>query len=332
MEPPLRGSERPMTGCVDAEAALAGLGSSGLRHIALFYRDQACCRSEILRFAQAGLAVGQPTLIALPGDESRRIASQLSGEPGDLVCVDICDLGRNPARIIPALREFADRHAGRQVRLVEEPVWPERSAPEACEAIRSEALLNLALSGARASVLCPFDVVRLPPPVIAGARQTHPEHLVRGRSAEASPQPGVPWQFPPGYDDPLPRPPATADSLSYDSNLGRVRRLVERHARRSRLGPHRVADLVLSVNEVASNTLNHAAGGGMLHVWDTGEEILCQTHDTGRITDPLAGRIRRSPDSRGHGLFVVNQVCDLVELRTGWTGTTIRLHMHRDLA
>lgn len=321
-----------MRGGVDAEVELTGLGNGGLRHVAFFYRDQASYQSGIVRFARVGLAMGEPTLIALPGDESGRIADQLAGEPGELVCVDISDLGRNPARIIPALRAFVGRHAGQRVRVVEEPVWPGRSASQECEAIRSEALLNLALSGARASVLCPFDVVRLPPPVIAGARQTHPEHLVRGRSAEASSQPGVPWQFPPGYDDPLPLPPPTADSLSYDADLARVRGLVERHARRSRLGPHRVADLVLAVNEVASNTLNHAAGGGTLHVWDTGEEILCQAHDTGRITDPLAGRIRRSPESRGHGLFVVNQVCDLVELRTGWTGTTIRLHMHRDMA
>lgn len=320
-----------MRGGVDADAALAGHGSGGLSHVAFFYRDRAWYRAGILRFARAGLAVGEPTLIALPGDESGRIAEQLAGEPGELVCVDISDLGRNPARIIPALRAFVDRHPGQQVRLVEEPVWPARSASETCEAIRSDALLNLALSGARASVLCLFDVVRLPPPVIAGAQQTHPEHLVHGRSARASSQPGVPWQFPPGYDDPLPLPPSTADSLSYDTDLTLVRRLVERHARRSRLGPHRVADLVLSVNEVAANTMNHTAGGGTLHVWDLDEEVLCQTHDTGRITDPLAGRVRKNPESRGHGLFVVNQVCDLVELRTGGTGTTIRLHMHRDM-
>ena len=57
------------------------------------------------------------------------------------------------------------------------------------------------------------------------------------------------------------------------------------------------------------------------------QEILCQLHDQGQIADPLAGRVRRDPESRGHGLFLVNQVCDLVELRTGRAGTTVRLHM-----
>jgi hypothetical protein len=37
---------------------------------------------------------------------------------------------------------------------------------------------------------------------------------------------------------------------------------------------------------------------------------------------------RPAPDaSHGHGLWVVHQLCDLVELRTGASGTTIRLHM-----
>jgi hypothetical protein len=29
----------------------------------------------------------------------------------------------------------------------------------------------------------------------------------------------------------------------------------------------------------------------------------------------------------GYGLWLVNQVCDLVQARTGRAGTTIRLHM-----
>ena len=62
-------------------------------------------------------------------------------------------------------------------------------------------------------------------------------------------------------------------------------------------------------------------------MWHDDQEIFCQLHDQGWITDPLAGRVRRSPESRGHGLFLVNQVCDLVELRTGREGTTARLHM-----
>ena len=46
------------------------------------------------------------------------------------------------------------------------------------------------------------------------------------------------------------------------------------------------------------------------------------------ITDPLAGQRRPAPDATGgHGLWLVYQVCDLVELRSDASGTTIRMHM-----
>jgi anti-sigma regulatory factor (Ser/Thr protein kinase) len=95
------------------------------------------------------------------------------------------------------------------------------------------------------------------------------------------------------------------------------------------LGAERTVDLVLAANELAANTISHTSGGGVIHVWHTAGEILCQVHDTGRITDPMAGRVRRGPDGRGHGLWLINQVCDLVELRSGDAGTTVRLHMRR---
>jgi hypothetical protein len=54
--------------------------------------------------------------------------------------------------------------------------------------------------------------------------------------------------------------------------------------------------------------------------------VICQVSDSGCITDPLVG-LRRPLGPGGMGLWVVNQVCDLVELRTGKRGTTIRMHM-----
>jgi len=85
---------------------------------------------------------------------------------------------------------------------------------------------------------------------------------------------------------------------------------------------------VLAVSELAANTWRHTDAGGTVHIWAADGEVLCQVHDSGHVGDPLAGRRRPIPDAgRGQGLWVVNQLCDLVELRTGSTGTTIRLHI-----
>jgi hypothetical protein len=53
--------------------------------------------------------------------------------------------------------------------------------------------------------------------------------------------------------------------------------------------------------------------------------------DSGWIADPLAGTLRPDPDSGmgGRGLWVVHQVCDLVEARSSANaGTTTRVHMN----
>jgi len=99
------------------------------------------------------------------------------------------------------------------------------------------------------------------------------------------------------------------------------------HARRAGLPAGRVRDLVIAVSELAANTWRHTDAGGMLHVWAADGELLCQIHDSGCISDQLAGRRRPAPEGAGgNGLWVVYQLCDLVELRTASTGVTIRLH------
>jgi anti-sigma regulatory factor (Ser/Thr protein kinase) len=210
------------------------------------------------------------------------------------------------------------------VRFVGEPVWPGRSPAESCEAARHEALLRLAFTPAEAAILCPYDASGLAEAVLAGARCTHQEPAASGANATTWPD-----TLPPELDQPLGAPPAAAEVLAYDTDLAPVRRLVEQHARRAGLGEERTVDLVLAANELAANTIGHTNGGGVIHVWHTGEEILCQVHDSGRITDPLVGRTRHGPDDRGHGLWLVNQVCDLVELRSGEDGTTVRMRMRR---
>ena len=63
-------------------------------------------------------------------------------------------------------------------------------------------------------------------------------------------------------------------------------------------------------------------------MWRDGEALVCEVSDDGWITDPLAGS---HPDSDhwdgGHGLRIANELCDLVELRSGPWGTTVRLHI-----
>lgn len=82
-------------------------------------------------------------------------------------------------------------------------------------------------------------------------------------------------------DLPLTSPPADAAAIGYRNELAAVRQFTAVQARQAGLPPRRVDDLVIAVNELASNTLARTAGPGRLAIWSTPREVICQIGDTG---------------------------------------------------
>jgi anti-sigma regulatory factor (Ser/Thr protein kinase) len=119
-------------------------------------------------------------------------------------------------------------------------------------------------------------------------------------------------------------------SYTYTTDLAALRAVVYRYAKEAGLPESRALDLVLAVSEVAANTVRHAKSPGSLKIWYDSDEIVCQIQDEGTIHDPLAGQRKPAMDAMGgHGLWIVHQVCDDVEMDSDeeGDGTTIRLHM-----
>ena len=90
----------------------------------------------------------------------------------------------------------------------------------------------------------------------------------------------------------------------------------------------RVIDFVIAVSEVAANTVRHAHSTGSMEIRSDATEIVCEIRDRGVITDPTVGRQPPPPNATGgHGLWLVHQVCDRVELNSDENGTVVRLYM-----
>jgi anti-sigma regulatory factor (Ser/Thr protein kinase) len=306
-------------------------GNDGLTHLAYLYDDDRDYLSYLSAFAGAGLRNAEPVFVAVPGHRAALLRERLGAETPLVRYGAMTETGRNPARLIPELRAFLDEHPGRRARYVGESIWPGRSDPELCEATRHEALMNLAFATASLTIVCPYDVRGLAARVVSGARSTHPVIVRNGRTQPANGY-AARGAVPAECESPLPAPPADAEVIEYEyeTSLRPVRRLVTGYGAALGMDAERVTNLVIAAGEITANTLRHTAAGGTFWIWHTGEEIICQVRDQGWISDPLAGRRRRSPEDSGHGLWVVNQMCDLVEVRSSETaGTVIRLHMRR---
>jgi anti-sigma regulatory factor (Ser/Thr protein kinase) len=298
---------------------------TGEMHLALFYAGDSQYVDGVLSFVSPALAAGEPVAIAIPRAKRELLRDALGGY-SEIELFDVAELGHNPARIIPAVEGMLAKHRGSLLHYIGEPIWHGRSRDEVREVTKHEALINLAWPGAHIRLLCPYDAELLDPYVLVDAEKTHP-HLVRdGRIVPSRSYAGA--ELPLGCDDALSAPPADALTLPFGlPNLYAVRSLVTWTANQAGMSPGRSADLVLAINELATNAIRHARGGGLLRVWAVPDRVICQVEDAGQIHDPLAGRRAPAQDAEGGmGLWTVNQLCDLVEVRTSEDGTTIRVH------
>jgi anti-sigma regulatory factor (Ser/Thr protein kinase) len=307
--------------------AIAVTPGHQFRHLALFYRGRGEYLTALCDFIRASRARGHAVFAAVPGRQAERLRRELGDDSAQVALVDMAELGRNPARIIPEVLTFTQDHRGQGVCCVGEPIWPGRTTAEIEEALRHEALVNLAFRDSPVTFLCPYDSARLPRWVVNESASTHPSIVTDQREA-ASVGYLSPPGLPPRCERPLPRPPAHAEVLCYRDELGSVRRFVASRAERAGLAPSRISDLVLAVSELTANTLQHTDSNGTVRIWHTGENLICQVADRGQIADPLARhRARSERVLGGKGLWLVNQLCDLVQARNSQAGTVARLHM-----
>jgi anti-sigma regulatory factor (Ser/Thr protein kinase) len=282
-------------------------------------------------FIRDAVTAGEPVLVAVGRDKAQQIKQELNGEAEALQFVEMPRLGRNPARIIPAWREFVGQHLaeGSPVRGIGEPIWPERTPAELVECQRHEWLLNLAFAEAPAWwLLCPYDSERLAPEVLEGAQETHPyvaENGVRHDSASYR----DPQVTADPFAGPLPPPGEEPERLVFTlDDLATVRWLVSSRAAKAGLDQTRTEDLLVAVNELATNSLRHAGGGGTVNVWREGDLLFCEVCDAGLLEDPLVGRERPDPSwMEGRGLWLTNQLCDLSQVRSHAGGNVVRVQM-----
>jgi anti-sigma regulatory factor (Ser/Thr protein kinase) len=105
-------------------------------------------------------------------------------------------------------------------------------------------------------------------------------------------------------------------------NLYALRAAVQAHVGQAGLSEDRASDVVLAVHELAANAITHGAGHGRLRLWDLAGTLSCEIADGGTpgSTDS-SDTVNPWPTADGHGLWLVRQVADHLDLRSGPRGT-----------
>jgi anti-sigma regulatory factor (Ser/Thr protein kinase) len=299
-------------------------------HEVMFYAGREEFTERCAAFVREGLAADEPVLVMVTADKIELLRAELGADADRVSFADMAEAGRNPARIISAWSDYAADHLAeaRPLRGIGEPIWAGRSPDELLECEHHESLLNLAFGDADGfRLLCPYDTSALPPKVIAEARRNHPLVLEGNALQDCGAYRRPATAAPAGKSLPPPRAPSL-ELVFRKATLRTVRRFVSEHAASAGLRGDRADDLVVAVNEAATNSVRYGGGEGLVRLWRDGDAVVCEVRDRGRIDEPLVGRFRpaRGADG-GHGLWMANQLCDLVQLRSRRNGTVVRLHM-----
>ncbi|GGW16108.1 anti-sigma regulatory factor [Streptomyces capoamus] len=307
---------------------LSTTAGSGYRHELYPYSGKGEFVEGTVRFIRDALDAGETVLVAVPRDRASLLRAEIP-EDHAVRYVDTSRVAHHPGRLIAAWQEWLQEYGPeeRSVRGIGESPWDTvRSQAEAYELRYHEWLLNKAFAqGPAWWLLCPYDTSGDGAAPAEMARW-HPEVRENGRTVRCEAyDPQAPYAFPPLTD-----PCDPDDELAYGKgDLSAVREKIAACAGRHGLTGRRLHELHLAATEIATNSIRHGGGRGVLRTWREDHGLVCEFRDAGHIEDPLAGRRRPDPgQAGGRGLWLVQQLCDLVEIRSApHEGTTVRLHI-----
>ena len=297
------------------------------RHEARFYAGADEFVPGALAFVRDGIAAGEAVMVATSAEKLAALEHGLGADAAPVTFADMHVIGRNPARIIEAWHEFVLQAtaAGQKPRGIGEPAYAERSPAELRECAHHESLLNDALGDTECWLLCPYDTSVLDGDVLDGACANHPV-IVRGEQRSVSTTYRAPTLK--MFAEPLPDAPDDAYRFVFDLHrLHDVREIVVREARRAGFSEKRAYELAVAAGEISTNSIQHGGGRGTLVVWREDRRLWVEMHDAGQIDDLLVGRLRpRRTTAGGYGVWLANCLCDLVQIMSDASGTTVRLH------
>ncbi len=282
-------------------------------------------------FLTDGLAAGEPVLAVTTPANLELIGRALSTRAECIGHAENAYFGRRPVERVNAFRRYWTRcvAAGHQrVRILAEPLWAGRTPEQVSAWTRMESCLNLVLADTGIVMICPYDARVVDHGIVTAALRTHPECVAGGQS-EPSTQFSEPGDFARDYDSaPLPLPPADAATLRTDGDPDALGHFAVEAAADQELPGDRIAMLTLAVAEACLYLAEQDPVSVTMRIWTEFQATVCDLYAVGaRVTDPALGLCRAADGDAGNGIWLARQVCDRLEVRSDWNGTTLRLYL-----
>jgi anti-sigma regulatory factor (Ser/Thr protein kinase) len=304
-------------------------GYTGYYHEALRYGSDEQLLTVVVPFLLAGIAAGEPTIVAL-GERNTALVREAVGAGTPALFQSGGDVYARPAAAIRAYRDLFSAHTAdgaHQIRVVGE-------LPAAAFGVtwdwwaRYESAINDAYDDFPLWTVCAYDERIAPPEVMADVVRTHPNlahpgdrHLTSAEYVEPGrflrqdrPQALDPLQCTPPEVELVDPPPAQARAA-----LARVSAGV--------LTEDALGDFRIAITETVTNAVVHGGPPTVVRLWGGHDRVVVTVTDQGTGPgDPFAGlRAAAHAPTGGLGLWLTHQLCDHVSMSLGDDGFTVRM-------
>jgi anti-sigma regulatory factor (Ser/Thr protein kinase) len=178
-----------------------------------------------------------------------------------------------------------------------------------------------------------WDERRYPPEVMAHVRAVHPL-LFGSRGLIVNTEYCAPIDYLTANAPSAPAAPVDLDlDLLLDSadGLAALRRRLRSWGTDAALGDRDTEDIVIAVDEIATNALEHGQPPARVRGWSTADAVFVRVDDQGRTGIPQTTGYIRPPTTarRGRGVWMARHLADVLTTHHSSTGTTVAMRFPR---
>ncbi|WP_214406647.1 ATP-binding protein [Pseudonocardia lacus] len=301
-----------------------------LQHAAAFHRSTADLLDQVLPMITDGLRAGTPVALSVNPSTEDALYDEI-GSPAGLILLSRPggpdgESGQTlAARRARELRELTTA-TGRPVTVISEHT-SRLDGVDGTFWTELDAAFNIALAELPVTLTCFYPELPLHQEILDGARRNHPL-LVLGGEMTHNPHHMAPREV--LAEQPAPAPVLLGPPelrLPFGAwQLHDVRSAVEDALLSANCPRERAEDVVLAVNEVATNAVEHGDARAELLIWVNDDGVVCEIHDAGSLHDPLPGlQAPHSSNPRGRGVWIARQLCDSLHVWSDDRGTHVRM-------
>ncbi|MBV9652247.1 MAG: sensor histidine kinase [Pseudonocardiales bacterium] len=315
-------------------AADPGCRRARFAHVAVLYGSDAQLRNLLLPYLAGALGRREEVLVVISVTAERVLRDAL-GDAADSVQWGGPGLSyERLGRMFGAFSDYLEqRHrAGVPAHVIAEPD-PDISYDRLSQYLRHLSMANEVYAAYGCPMLFLWDERRYPHEVMAHVRAVHPLLFDSGGlviNAE--------YCAPPDYlAANVPSVPAVPIDLDLDvllyspDGLALLRRRLRSWGTDAALGDRDTDDIVIAVDEIATNALEHGQPPARVRGWSTADAVFIRVDDHGRVGIPqTTGYVRPRTDARrGRGVWMARHLADVLTTHHSPTGTTVTMRFPR---